>query len=306
MQKNCYFPILWLIPEFDADLVEEGCFSVLKRKWDVSIFDLYSLVAQKHPIRMPAELLQIFLPQANLEFSILANDITAARDRLDVFRAMLSLQGIHPSISPFAANISLNKYAGINSRSAGNQATMHEGLREGITHKDGQIEMWPNELSFNCIGANNENLKSTLTESLIIRAAKNSEKWLGLEEAQGSIRAARRAFINAPLMPDLGSSILHIWQGIESLFPTVSTEITFRTSLLLAELISPLQNRAETYEASRASYKDRSRIAHGSEKEISLQQWLRAWLLLSRALEAVLDRGLLPNEEELTRGLLGS
>lgn len=294
-----------MVPDFDADVIEgTGGFSVVKRKWEVSIFDLYSLVAERHPIHLPAELLQIFLQRVNLEIAVTADTFDDAADRLDVLRAMLYLQGLKPFIAPFGESISLNKYAGINDRSSGGSARMHEGLREGLTHSDVRVEMWPNELVFGCILGKTGELSEKISINLFQQASKNAELWLELEKHHGVLRAARHALIQAPLMPSLSSSILHVWQGLEGLFPTISTEITFRTSLLLAELISTVEDRKVTYSRSRDSYKDRSRIAHGSQKPVTIDQWSRAWNLLRSALAAILKRGELPNEDALTDEIL--
>ncbi|WP_331375397.1 hypothetical protein [Sinorhizobium chiapasense] len=105
-------------------------------------------------------------------------------------------------------------------------------------------------------------------------------------------------------MPDLPSSILHTRQGIESLFPSTGTEITCRTFLLLAELIAPAHPRSVTYETAKKSHGDRSKISHAFRKPSITAQWLRAWLLLRDALQAVLQRGRMPSEEDLTRTTL--
>jgi hypothetical protein len=302
--ETFFFPLLWLIPDFEAEACGDSPFRVVKRKWDVSIFDIYSLVAEKHPLQLPAELMHLFLQQVNLEVEVTATDFMSAADRLDCFRAMLYLRGTSPIVAPLACNMSINAYAGINDRSSGRTHVMHDGLREGITHQTARIHTWANELSFSCIGVHEKNFTLNIGAGMVAGVISDSEKWLALENEHGTLRAARRALIKAPLMPDLGSSILQIWQGIEGLFPSINTEVTFRTSLLLAELLSPLNSRRATYDTSKKSYGDRSRIAHGSQKAVSLEQWLRAWLLLRDAIQSVILRRSLPDEDELTGELL--
>jgi hypothetical protein len=199
----------------------------------------------------------------------------------------------------------LNAYAGINARSAGHHAQMHEGLREGITHKTAQIETWPHELSFACIEGPGGGETRKLGVPLVLRAIADQARWQAIETTHPAVRAARRALVKSPLMPDLGSSILQIWQGIERLFG-LNAEITFRVSLLLAELNAPVAERTDTYERARRSYKDRSQIAHGTQKPIDMPQWARAYGLLRETLQAVLARGTLPGEGELTRAFLQS
>jgi hypothetical protein len=217
---------------------------------------------------------------------------------------MLYLRGMSPTVAPFGCNMSLNAYAGINDRSSDRQAVMHEGLREGITHKTARVEIWPHQLSFACIqGAPSEFVRK-LGSGVVTGATEDLELWLEYEMKTPVLRAARRALIQAPIMPDLSSSILHCWQGIESLFPSISTEITFRTSLLLAELLEPLRPRQETYETSKKSYGDRSKIAHGSQHQFGIEKWSRAWVLLRDSIQAILINRGLPSEEVLTRNLL--
>ncbi|MER8966572.1 hypothetical protein NKI25_12710 [Mesorhizobium sp. M0808] len=177
-------------------------------------------------------------------------------------------------------------------------------MREGITHATARVETWSHELSFVCIVGEPGQFTRNVSEGVADGVAQDMTKWLAFEKETPVLRAARRALVKAPLIPDLGSSILHIWQGIEGLFPSISTEITFRTSLLLAELLAPLNSRSVTYEAAKKSYGDRSRISHGSQKPVSMENWARAWLLLRDALQAILLHGSMPNEEDLTRSLL--
>lgn len=53
-----------------SDDVSRAHFKLTGRKWDVSIFDLYSLAAEGHQMRMPVELMQVFLPRVNLEIAV--------------------------------------------------------------------------------------------------------------------------------------------------------------------------------------------------------------------------------------------
>lgn len=302
--NSFFFPCLWLVPKFRADVCDASPIILHKRKWDVSIFDLYSLVAKRHPVRVPVEIMHVFLQSVNLEIETKASDFGEASDTIDCFRAMLHLRGTRPTVAPFATNISLNQYAGINQRSSGNRDQMHPGLRQGITHDDCRIHSWANELAFSCFAPPAEKGSWELYKKTVVTAASDLSEWQTLERHWKHLRPARRALVKAPLMPDIESSILQIWQGIESLFPTVSSEVTFRTSLLLAELISPLGGRRETYDMAKKSYSDRSRIVHGSQKSLSMVDWYRAWSLLRDALSGVLARKSLPKEDELTMELL--
>ena len=152
-----FFPLLWWIPDFPNDEVTVGPFTLLKRKWEVSIFDLYSLVAQKHSVKFPAEVANVFLPHVNCEIGVEHNgDFEATCVMLDVLRAMLYTDCQSPTVAPYASNYSLNSYAGINDRSSSLlRERMHEGLREGITTATSTVTMQAFEPSFVCMRGNN-------------------------------------------------------------------------------------------------------------------------------------------------------
>ncbi|TIN65844.1 MAG: hypothetical protein E5Y30_31490 [Mesorhizobium sp.] len=96
-----------------------------------------------------------------------------------------------------------------------------------------------------------------------------------------------------------GSSLLHIWQGIEALFPDVRAEISFRLSLLIAQLAKDVARRSETYQRCRKSYDHRSQAAHGGQLQKGPEAWVEGWNLLCLCMKAIMARGNLPNEQDL-------
>jgi len=76
-------------------------------------------------------------------------------------------------------------------------------------------------------------------------------------------------------------------------------EVSFRLSLLVAQLVSILEKAGETYKKAKRSYADRSRIAHGNAAKVGHAEWNTAWTLLVACLRAVLFRMKLPSEGEL-------
>ena len=104
-------------------------------------------------------------------------------------------------------------------------------------------------------------------------------------------------------MPDRASSILHIWQALETVFGK-GPELSFRMSLSLAELCGPVTSRAETYAEAKKSYKDRSEITHGKANPVDDKQWMRAWDLLVDAVRSILHRKSIPSEDDLFSELL--
>ena len=298
-----HFPLLFWVPG-STEEVNRSPFTLIPRCWDVSIFDLYSLVAEAHPIRIPAEMMQVFLPNVNLEIAIDGEDYQTACRLLDTLRAILYSQGLAPTIAPFATSHSLNAYAGINSRSSDIlRDKLPKDMREGITAKDTKIEGWPNELSLMCLRGDPQVLTNELDQAAFIAAADAACIWQGIEDTHPSAGILRAALAKAPLMPDLSSSILHMWQALENLFG-IDREVTYRTSLMLAEMCSPVESRASTYRIAKKSYGDRSKIAHGSTSRVDTTQWMRAWSLMQNSVQAVLDRGTIPSASELTDELL--
>jgi hypothetical protein len=108
----------------------------------------------------------------------------------------------------------------------------------------------------------------------------------------------------APKLMPLSQSVLHIWSGLEALFPEVGAELSFRIALYLAQLLSQSSDRATVYNRVRASYNLRSAITHGSRQNISMDDWQETWSLLMEAVVGILFRGKIPSEKELLAELL--
>ncbi len=107
------------------------------------------------------------------------------------------------------------------------------------------------------------------------------------------------------MIPDAGSSILHMWQALESLFPNVNAELSFRLSLLISQLCAGLDPPSGMYKQAKAAYNVRSKIAHGAySKNTTGSDVSNAWWILRRCLEAIIQREELPTEEKLFEELL--
>jgi hypothetical protein len=113
------------------------------------------------------------------------------------------------------------------------------------------------------------------------------------------------AAVAAPTLGDLGQSLLHIWTGLEALFPSVSSEVTFRIALYIAQLTDIGADRLSRYEAVRTAYSIRSKVAHGTNTAVRIDEWNQAWKLLMDCLNALHRRESLPSEKELLTELLG-
>ena len=303
--KRFYFPLLFLVTSSDGD-VDRNPFRLHPRKWDVSIFDLYTLAASKNTNKLTAELMQLFLPKVGLEISILSPSLESACEKLDIIRAMLYVRLVTPTIAPFASSHSLNEYAGINSRSSiSGGDKLPEELRQGITDRNSTVEFWPNELTFSIMGSPSGCLSNNVTVEIFDRAYGDALVWEKIENHDERAALLRSALVNAPLMPDRSSSILHMWQALEAIFGK-GAELTFRMSLSIAQLCVPVASRVEIYKNAKKSYKDRSEIIHGKSRSITDEQWMRAWTLLTLVVQATIHRQSIPSEDEIFYEMLSS
>lgn len=299
-----FFPCLGLVPDGLPRSVE-GAGAVLRcREWPTTAFDMATLGAS-HELHFSWHLLEVFLNGCNLEIEIQdASDFRAAQARVRVLQAMLYLQWVSPFIIPVGMSHGLRDYSGINYRdSAILRGKLPAALQSGFVSADGKIEGWLHEASLECVSIDEKRMLSPQT---FLVAAGTANQWRELERKHPPLAAARLALQTAPAIPNLSSSLLHLWQGIEALFPSVSTEVSFRLALLVSQLCAPIRlDRTKTYEEAKRSYGQRSRAAHGNASKITHQSWLDAWDLLILCLSACLNRDSLPTEDVLTQELLG-
>ena len=112
------------------------------------------------------------------------------------------------------------------------------------------------------------------------------------------------AAVAAPTLGNLGQSLLHVWSGLEALFPSVSTEVSFRLALYISQLTASGADRLSCYESVRGAYVTRSKLAHGTKSNVSAQEWNQAWAILMDCLNALHRRERLPSEQELLGEIL--
>lgn len=295
-----FFPALFLVPDFAEQEVAPGKFRLSKRLWQTSIFDLATL-ATKHKLHLPYQLMDVLLGSCNSEIAISGAESQAEAVRLfDCFRLGLYVAGVSPFLAPFLTTHSINAYSGINEREA-NLPRKVGPTSEGFTSKTATMEAWPNELSMQCL-ALRERMKVDLGQ--VEAASRFAFQWRGLLARTPSLHVVGDVAKAAPRLESLEQSILHIWTGIESLFPTVSTEVSFRVALYLAQLCADPSDRKAFHAKVKAAYGTRSKIAHGSARDITFAQWEAAWSLLLSAVSAVVRRAALPSEQELMDELL--
>ncbi|WP_338424862.1 hypothetical protein [Sphingopyxis kveilinensis] len=298
-----FFPCLALSPGDLPRTVETARAVLRQREWETSTFDFATLGAS-HKLQFSWHLLDVFLNACHLEIEIKdASDFANAQDRVRVLQVMLYLKWVSPFVMPVGMTHTLRDYSGINYRDSVTMRTkLPPELQSGFVSADGKIEGWLHEPTFQSITVGAER---TVTAEAFADAVDAAERWTALEAAHQPLKAARLALQTAPAIPDLSSSLLHIWQGIEALFPNVSTEVSFRLGLLVSQLCAPVRSdRLKTYEEAKRSYGRRSRAAHGNGGKLNHRDWVDAWDLLILCLSACLARSALPSEDMLTRELL--
>lgn len=295
MTQSYYFPLLFLVPQFDRDL-KIGRYGLAARRWSTSIFDLATL-ATKHELNLPYQVMDVMLSKCNLELAIHdASSLEESVQLLDCFRVGAYLAGCTPFIAPFVTSRSINCYSGINERDSAIQRGQEPKIQSTFSSKDGQLTAWPLELSFSCI---TKPSYVRFTEEQFSSAVQTAERWHSLSSETKVLHALTNAFLSSPLLPTRSQSLLHMWTAIESLFPTVSTEVSFRLGLYLTVLCAKRNQRKDFYRSVKAAYGVRSKVAHGSISDVSVEQWNEVWELLCSCARAVAERNTIPSETDL-------
>lgn len=291
-----YFPLLFLRPVGEWEPVEDGAFVVARRLWRSRIFDPSSMGR----LHLPTQLVDMMLPRCDIEVGITADSLEAATDLLETFLIGLYAQGVSPTIAPFATTCPMNDYAGMRDEavSDGGQATETERLVENAA----RMEVWSVNPSLTCHVVSEH---AAVDLERIHKAVANSTAWRLLEERHPALRAVRAAAHAAPLLASTDQSLLHVWCALESLFPGVTTEVSFRLGLYLAQLSGAAQ-RAEYFKRVKKAYDVRSRVAHGSKRNLTFEEWHQAWSILMTAVSALLQRNALPADELLLAELLSA
>jgi hypothetical protein len=297
-----FYPLLFVTPAFDGDAVDCPPFQLARRKWETSTFDLATL-ATKHKLHLPYQVMDVFLSQCNLELCISGKpSLTEANRAFRTLKVALYSSGVSPFLSPFATTYSINDYSGINSRDSEIlRSKMHPGMEVGLTSDAGTVEAWPVELSLQCTVVSDA---LSITDVIFNEASVKAVVWEQLLARFPQLNAIVDAASAAPTLSARGQSLLHIWSALEALFPSVSTEVTFRIALYVAQLTSSGADRLSRYESVRAAYGVRSKVAHGAIASVTVDEWNQAWHILMDCLNALFRREHLPSERELLTEIL--
>ena len=300
--NDYFFPALFLVPEFDAPQIETPDITLAKRQWETSTFDLATL-ATRHRLHLPYQVMDVFLSKCNVEVCVKQQpSLDDAVARLRSLKMALYGAGVSPFVTPFVTSHSINAYSGINSRDSGPlRSKLPLGMQDGITSDTATVEAWPLDLSFQCV---------VLPDALRVKgevftkACEKAISWSSMIAAQDTLRGFSDAALSTVMMGSLSQSILHMWCAIESLFPSVGSELSFRVSVYLAQLVAQGAGRRAYFEKVKKGYNTRSRIAHGAKHEATIDEWKAAWEIVTDAFSALVRRGLLSTEEALLADLL--
>jgi hypothetical protein len=278
---------------------------LIPRLWDVSIFDWAELGAH-HRLHIEFSAGDLALKSCNSEIAVDSESLESAISRLRNIHAMLYVFGIAPFSVQLMSDYSVNQYAGINSRkSSDGKELLPKGMREGITTLTNTVEVWGSPYFANPRIAGG--LSNNVSPAAFIAAVDAAAKWSRICDCHPVCKLFGNVLITAPTMPTADQSILHMWTGLEALFPGVQTELSFRLALYLAQLQAVHGNRVMLFERARLSYRDRSAVAHGAspKRKGKRDPWLAAWLIMTETARAIVQRDGVPSEEELVKELLG-
>jgi hypothetical protein len=296
-----YLPLLGISPTFDQERVARPPFTLARRNRRANLPDL-STIGAKHKMHFPFQFADALLTGCKMELCIDASTTDEAKLQASRLRLALLLDGTTPFLIPFIASHSEEEYAGISYRDRPSLAAMAPPqMRSGPTSADISVEMWPHELSFSFVYLEE---RSGVSEASFERAAVMADLWRSLESKHKELTAFRETAESAPMLVSSSQSYLHIWCGLEALFPRVSSELSFRLSLYLAQLVSLVEDRGLAHKRFKASYDIRSRIAHGSRSNLTHDEWNEAWDLLVATGKAIVQRRGLPTDIALLDELL--
>ncbi|CAL9274056.1 hypothetical protein SUDANB5_02524 [Streptomyces sp. SudanB5_2050] len=302
-----YAPLSGLIPRDLDEPVRVGDYAFIARKWDVNIFD-WAELQSKHKLHISYTAGDMLLKSCNMELAISASSTDDVRDKMLAFHVAMYARGFHPFSVQLLSSYSINDYAGICSRrSSHGLELLPEGMRTGITSATACVEVWPAPYASGA-AFRKEGLARTVTPDLLAQAVGDVDRWNILRSRYSVCRFLERVLMSSPVVADTGQSLLHVWTGLESIFPKVQSEVSFRLALYLAQLQSPLGDRREFFQRAKKSYGDRSKVAHGGELKSreGVDPWMEAWSILTQTLRAMLDRQQIPTEEELIQELLAA
>lgn len=301
-EGHFHFTTLYLEPGFDESCIGGRDVIVRRTSQRPSMFDIATL-SVKHEVELPYTLMEVFTSRSQAEVSVAADSFEEAWEKVSAFRLLLYSEGGAPFVIPLCSNALLAEMAGINARDSEYQrAHLPPEKRGGITSATHLIGVSGLEL---LLATHSVDGLLPVRREQVERAISRLEMWKALCKREPALQFFQGVITSAPQLPSTSQAILHLWTGIEGLFPDVQSEVTFRVALNVACLEPDPSKRRTTFDAVKKAYRTRSRIAHGAHRGIDEKDWREAWTLTMSILRSILVRQRLPSESELMDQVLG-
>ncbi|MEH0972998.1 hypothetical protein V6U77_17905 [Micromonospora sp. CPCC 205546] len=297
-----YIMALGLVPDGEAGGAE-SC-RLIPRAWGVAIFD-WALLATQHKMHVPYQLADSYANSCNLEFRVKADTADAAVQSFRSITVALLASGVAPFGVPMVSTHSINDFSNISGAACDENDPRH-GQAKRIASKEEVVEIWPAATSSGGMAALGATRR--VSAKLVAEATREAELWRDLVKKQPVLHVLEDTILSVPQTTNMGQGILQMWTGLESLFPKVQSEVSFKLALYLAQLQGASKSRLAYFNKAKKAYNIRSKIAHGGslrdDTEQNREKWSSNWALLIDAYKAILVRRGLPDEEELIAELL--
>lgn len=232
-----------------------------------------------------------------------ASDESAAVSLTRALRVFLAVNSIAPVSTPTISTHSINDFSGIKQYAADPTDPRHERATALAT---GQERVWMAGVRGGTVHTWPDQSRRSLDTGTFAAAARSAEVWVGLLAETPQLRVLEDAVLTAPEIANLGQGILQMWTGLESLFPTIHSELSFRLALYLAQLDPGC--RHDRFKHAKDAYKIRSKVAHGYDMSEPTEQnrksWSACWSLLHATAQAIVARGEMPSADVLEAELL--
>ncbi|HAM43741.1 MAG TPA: hypothetical protein DCM67_01780 [Propionibacteriaceae bacterium] len=300
--QRYYFMAQGAVPADQHNDLVQGPFRVIPRRWHVSTWD-WALLATEHELHLPFQLPDLEAQSVNLELAVEADSVRTAVTMVEALRLALACHGLVPVSTPTICSHSVNDFSGIKQFAKDTSDPRH-GRALAIASRSETV--WMAGIRGGPVAILPESATRELSESVFAPSASMALRWLDIAKGAPRLRVLEEAALTAPTITNLGQSILQMWTGLESLFPEIHSELSFRLALHLAQL-DPATRRAQ-FARARKAYVLRSKVAHGHDLSEPSQKnrdaWTECWELLHSTVMALIVRGGLPTEEQLVEELL--
>ncbi|MFG3618882.1 hypothetical protein [Nocardia sp. NPDC047654] len=281
-----------------------GEVQIVPRHWGVGVWD-WAFLATEHELGLPFQVADVMARSVNLELCVNAVDRDDAVAMLAALKLCLAGLGVHPFAAPMISTHSINDFSNIKGSAQDPSDARYERAK-ALATKAETVITWP--IPGSPVVARPMMGKNELDSETLRIAVTRAKLWRSMAEAERRLRVIENAAVSAAEIANLGQGILQMWTGLESLFPTVHAELSFRLALYLAQLNASNGDRLSAFHEARDAYSVRSKIAHGHDMseptERNRHAWSQAWSLLHRTIGSLIDRGCLPTENELVEELL--